>query len=134
MDEYAIGEWVNEEDGLRPVSAEEKAAVRFKQSVESLVERQRKYQLQIAKQTSNKGPDLYTREKPNHVASGKIHHAPIHHKDFSLRPVIPNSDKIHLSGEDSDEVVSVKTFGHVPQEAIYVSKVTPVGRVCDPST
>ena len=54
-------------------------------------------------------------------------------KTFLCAPVIPNADRIHVSGEESDEIVSVKTFGHVPQENIYVSKVTPVGRVCDPS-
>ena len=83
--------------------------------------------------TSKKGPYIYTRVEPNFVYAGKIHHAPIHQKDYSLRPVIPNADRIHLSGEESDETVSVKTLGHMPPQAIYVSKVTPVGRVCNPS-
>ncbi len=134
MDEHAAGEWILEDIGLKPVTAEEKAAVRVRRPGESLAERQQKYKILIAKKTNTKkGPYRYTRAEPNHVASGKIHHAPIHQKDYSLRPVIPNSDKIHVSGEESDAIVSIKTFGYVPPQTIYVSKVTPVGRVCDPS-
>ncbi len=135
MDEYAIGKWVNEENRLKPLTALERAAIRVKQPDKSLAERQHKYQLLIAQETATKkGLYLYTRGEPNLVSAGKIHHAPIHQKDFSLRPVIPDGDRIHVSGEESDEVVSVKTFGHVPPQTMYVSKVTPVGRVCDPST
>lgn len=134
IDAFSTGEWVNEEVGIRSITAEERAVIRIKQSDESLAERQRKYKILIAKEANTKkGLYVYVREKPNFVSAGKIHHAPIHHKDYSLRPVIPNGDRIHVSGEESDDVVSVKTFGHVPKETIYVSKVTPVGPVYDPS-
>ena len=85
--------------------------------------------------TSKKGPYIYTREKPNHVSAGKIHHAPIRRKDYSLRPVIPNSNKIHISsGPEPDTTnVVVKTFGYVPPKPVYVLSPMPEGRVYDSS-